>query len=74
MMNIGFKGFTNCIDCKKRYPGCHSKCESYINDRKDLDEFKEKVWKEKEKYKELGEYKKTSVNKTIRIKERKNKK
>lgn len=25
--------FKDCIDCKKRYVGCHSECESYLRDK-----------------------------------------
>lgn len=33
---------TCCKSCQGRYPGCHSECESYIEERKKLDKFNEK--------------------------------
>ena len=28
-----------CKDCKKRNPGCHSKCQDYISFKKELEEY-----------------------------------
>lgn len=36
-----------CLNCDKREVGCHSKCESYIKEKNDFNEFKEKVRKKK---------------------------
>ena len=38
-----------CQGCEppKRYPGCHSHCEEYIAWKKEHDELKEKIKKEK---------------------------
>ena len=36
-----------CKDCEKRNPGCHSVCQDYIFYREKLDEYNEKVRKEK---------------------------
>lgn len=30
-----------CKGCQLRYPGCHSKCEKYLNERKVYEEKKE---------------------------------
>lgn len=32
-----------CLNCEKRYVGCHSKCIEYHQYRKELDEFNDKV-------------------------------
>ena len=32
-----------CLNCEKRYPGCHSKCEDYIAFRKGMDERNKKA-------------------------------
>ena len=29
-----------CKGCQKRYPGCHSKCETYLEWKKEHDELK----------------------------------
>lgn len=39
----------NCVP-PVRQPGCHSRCTKYISWKKDYDEKKEQVRKEKEKY------------------------
>lgn len=31
----------NCKDCTKRYPGCHDKCESFIEYRKEYDRIRD---------------------------------
>lgn len=41
-------GISCCMLCQKRYIGCHSNCEKYIEERKSFDELKEKQRKEKE--------------------------
>ena len=33
--------FKCCKDCKKRYSGCHAKCEDYLKARAELDEINE---------------------------------
>lgn len=32
---------TCCVDCTKRYPGCHGKCEDYIQQKKELNATKD---------------------------------
>ena len=38
---------TCCKDCKKRYPGCHSVCPDYILNKKEHEERKEALRKDK---------------------------
>ncbi|MGN0693750.1 MAG: hypothetical protein ACI4LK_02425 [Lentihominibacter sp.] len=38
---------TCCKGCEKRFPGCRSECEEYLEERRKLDEYNE------EKYREL---------------------
>lgn len=33
--------FKSCMECTKRYPGCHAKCEEYLKARAELDEINE---------------------------------
>ena len=33
---------TCCKDCTERHLGCHSKCEKYINQKKEAEKIKEK--------------------------------
>lgn len=55
-----------CRGCKFREVACHSKCESYLDYRKRLDE------QNKEKYKEIDTYSYVGDNvRTIRYKMRK---
>lgn len=37
-----------CIDCEppERYPGCHDRCEGYLEWKRELDEQREKIQKE----------------------------
>lgn len=44
------KSSTCCKGCEKRYVGCHSKCKLYLEYRSKLNDFNEKI--KKEKYKE----------------------
>ena len=32
---------SSCLDCKNRYPGCHSTCENYKNYKEKLEKIKE---------------------------------
>lgn len=34
-----------CKDCKERYIGCHSKCEKYITEKRNLEESKKLYYK-----------------------------
>lgn len=36
---------TCCKDCPDRYPGCHGKCEKYINERSAYDAVKDEAKK-----------------------------
>ena len=35
---MGFSGYYVCYHCENRFPGCHSKCELYINEKKEMDQ------------------------------------
>ena len=39
---------SNCYNCEKRYVGCHSKCEGYLEEKKKRDEENEKKKKIKD--------------------------
>lgn len=43
-------GITCCKDCKERHHGCHAGCETYINEKKQYEEFKEYLAREKEQF------------------------
>lgn len=38
-----------CKDCPDRYPGCHSECQKYKEQKRKQDEINEKIKKEKAK-------------------------
>lgn len=40
----------SCKGCEKRYIGCHSECEDYIQETKELKERNEKIKAERLKY------------------------
>lgn len=68
--------FDNCKTCipPKRHPGCHDKCPDYIKDKKEHEEFKNKVWEEKRKVGDVSTYKKEAVSKARNRNFKKNKK
>lgn len=35
--NRASRYFKSCIDCEKRCPGCHSKCEEYLTEKVEYD-------------------------------------
>lgn len=39
---------TCCKGCEKRFPGCHSECEDYLEERRKLDEYNEEKYRENE--------------------------
>lgn len=55
---MGFKG--DCMGCEKRYPGCHSKCESYLNAKAEYE-------KEKALVKDEMDYKKYAHDRTAQF-------
>ena len=46
-----------CKDCPDRYIGCHSSCNKYISYKNELEDFKAKVKKAKDKEIVFIEYK-----------------
>lgn len=42
---------SGCLNCEKRFLGCHASCDTYLNYRKRLDKIKENKIREREKYK-----------------------
>jgi hypothetical protein len=59
-----------CIDCTKRYVGCHSKCEDYLKFRRELDEKNEARIKAKQ---EEDRYISYCVDVNRRVKRKRNK-
>lgn len=57
-----------CKDCvpPKRYPGCHSKCEVYIRERKAYEDLKAVVAREKRNESDYYAYKVERIIKTSR--------
>lgn len=45
-----------CKDCPDRYIGCHSMCERYKAFREELDELNEKIYKAKERERDIDRY------------------
>lgn len=41
------KNKCQCKNCQNRYPGCHSKCESYLAFKKERDEMHQEYLKNK---------------------------
>lgn len=56
--------FECCIDCKNRSAECHAKCQKYINDKKERDIYLEEVKKNKEKEKQITDYKRIKYIRT----------
>lgn len=59
---------TPCRGCQFREVGCHSKCESYLEYRKKLDEQNKESYKEIDAYRYVGENVKTIKHKMRKAK------
>lgn len=49
-------GIKTCLNCERRFPNCHSTCEDYIQEKKALNDFNEKIRLDKEEYGKFYEY------------------
>ena len=60
--------FEKCKTCKPpiRHPGCHAKCEDYIHDKEIVDKEREEIFKKKEKYRLIQNYKKEGAEKALK--------
>lgn len=56
-----------CYECKKRHMYCHSTCEDYLRERKDLNEYNEKQRKIKLERQMFNEIKSKTIEKTKRM-------
>lgn len=57
------KHIAPCVDCKKRYPGCHGKCEPYAAWKAKAQTEKEKAQKEKAEDNLVRDYQATVTRK-----------
>lgn len=56
----------SCRDCTERHPGCHGKCEKYINERKVYEEKQSKIRAKKESEAMVIQFKRKQVEKSIK--------
>ena len=59
-------GIFTCKDCKSRYPGCHSKCAKYQEERKAYEEAKEEKRKQDSLRAGLDHQRNTSIRRALR--------
>ena len=59
-----------CKDCERRTPGlgCHDRCEVYKNEKKKMEELKEKINSEKRLKNDWMEFRMDSIKKSTRKK------
>lgn len=43
----------SCKDCEKRKVGCHSTCEDYMKEKRQREELKRKIYKERDKERDI---------------------
>ena len=55
-----------CKDCEDRYPGCHGSCEKYLQAKKDYDEFKNVVYKNRSEDQLMYRQRAKAISKAIR--------
>jgi hypothetical protein len=55
-----------CYGCTERHDGCHSTCESYLSERKRLDEINERIFRENQTNVGINEVRIRGIRKAMR--------
>lgn len=63
------KFYNICQDCKQRYPGCHGKCEAYLENKAKWEAEKEKIREQKLKERDIDNYHTAAVRRSIKRRE-----